>query len=54
MQFTRRTLIATACATVVSLGFMGKAEAKIVDTETALQDVVIGISQRTHWLWPLP
>ena len=42
MQFTRRTLIATACATVVSLGFMGKAEAKIVDTETALQDVVIG------------
>ena len=42
MLFTRRTLIATACATVVSLGFVGKADAKIVDTDVALQDVVIG------------
>jgi len=42
MLFTRRTMIATACATAVALGFIGQADAKIVETDVALQDIVMG------------
>jgi len=42
MLFTRRTMIATACAVAVSFGFAGKADAKIVETDVALQDIVMG------------